>query len=84
MMSFLYCCSVEKLEVISYEDQSQLFLEVFEDGSGKITKAVLNPLVKFKDEIEESFLHSLHQKASRLCFIANSCNFAIDLNPNFK
>ena len=82
MMSFLYCCSVENLEVLKYVDNSELILNVNSDGSGKITKAILNPLVKFATEVEIFDLNLLHKKASKLCFIANSCNFTIEVNPN--
>lgn len=81
MMSFLYCCSLEKIEVISYQDHSELILQVNADGSGKIIEAILRPNVKLKDQSKNFLLENLHQKAGKMCFIANSCNFPITYNP---
>lgn len=80
MMSYLYCCAQNNVEVISYSDESEAFLEVNSDGSGRITKVILNPIVYITDpnQIEEA--NSLHKKANRLCFIANSCNFVVEHN----
>lgn len=78
MMSYLYCCSINDLEIISYQDYSEAFLEVNADGSGKITKVILRPTVTIKEEENVQLAKDLHQKASELCFIANSCNFLIE------
>ena len=80
MMSYLYCCAQNNIEVVSYSDESEAFLEVNSDGSGRITKVILNPIVYITDpnQIEEA--NSLHKKANRLCFIANSCNFVVEHN----
>lgn len=81
MMSYLYCCQKESIEIIEYIDESFAQLEVYEDGSGKIIKATLNPvvLIQNKEDIETAV--ALHNDAKKLCFIANSCNFLIEYNP---
>ena len=81
MMSYLYCCSIEKIEVLSYTDQAQAVLETFADGSGKITKVILNPIIKIANIEHKQRALDLHKKANQLCFIANSCNFEVLHNP---
>ena len=80
MMSYLYCCAQNNIEVVSYSDESEAFLEVNSDGSGRITKVILNPIVYITDPNQIELANSLHKKANRLCFIANSCNFVVEHN----
>ena len=77
MMSYLYVCKQNDIEVVSYTDEAEATLEVLEDGSGRFIEIKLNPKVCIsnKEKIEEAL--SLHKKANQLCFIANSCNFPI-------
>ena len=77
MMSYLYVCKQNDIEVVSYTDKAEATLEVLADGSGRFTVIKLNPKVRItnKDKIVEA--QSLHKKANQLCFIANSCNFPI-------
>ncbi|RYJ51906.1 osmotically inducible protein OsmC [Flavobacterium petrolei] len=77
MMSYLYVCKQNGIDVVSYTDEAEATLEVLEDGSGRFIAIKLNPKVGIsnKEKIEEAI--SLHKKANELCFIANSCNFPI-------
>ena len=77
MMSYLYVCKQNDIEVVSYTDEAEATLEVLEDGSGRFIAIKLNPKVCIsnKEKIAEAL--SLHKKANQLCFIANSCNFPI-------
>lgn len=77
MMSYLYVCSQNGIEVVSYQDNAEADLEVSLNGSGRITAIRLYPKVgiRQKDRMEEAL--DLHKKANELCFIANSCNFPI-------
>jgi organic hydroperoxide reductase OsmC/OhrA len=81
MMSYLYVCAQNGIEVLAYSDDAVATLEVAPDGSGRFTEVVLNPKVIIADSerIEEAL--ALHKKANQLCFIANSCNFPILHNP---
>jgi organic hydroperoxide reductase OsmC/OhrA len=77
MMSYLYVCKQNGIEVLSYTDEAEATLEVLADGSGRFIGIKLNPKVCIsnKEKIAEAL--SLHKKANQLCFIANSCNFPI-------
>ncbi|CAM3588314.1 OsmC family protein [Flavobacterium chungbukense] len=77
MMSYLYICSQNGIEVLEYSDNAEATLEVNPDGSGRFVEARLYPKVKISkiDKIELAL--ELHKKANQLCFIANSCNFPV-------
>jgi organic hydroperoxide reductase OsmC/OhrA len=81
MMSYLYVCAQNGIEVVAYSDNAEATLEVSPDGSGRFTEVRLNPKVKIAnpDQIQEAL--ELHTKANQLCFIANSCNFPVVHNP---
>ncbi|CAD0000766.1 OsmC family protein [Flavobacterium chungangense] len=77
MMSYLYVCSQNGIEVLEYTDNAEATLEVTADGSGRFTEVRLHPKVKIAnaDKMQEAL--DLHIKANQLCFIANSCNFPV-------
>lgn len=78
MMSYLYCCALEKIDVVSYKDNATAILETQSDGSGRIVKVMLHPEVQIADANKIELAKSLHAKANQLCFIANSCNFEVE------
>jgi len=77
MMSYLYVCSQNGIEVLEYSDDAEAILEVVPNGSGRFTEVRLYPKVTIAnpDKIQEAL--DLHTKANQLCFIANSCNFPV-------
>ena len=77
MMSYLYVCSQNEIEVISYSDNAEAILEVNPDGSGRFTEIRLHPKVIIANSDKIELALELHQKANQLCFIANSCNFPV-------
>ncbi|KFF17924.1 OsmC family protein [Flavobacterium hydatis] len=81
MMSYLYVCGQNGIEVLSYSDNAEATLEVDFDGSGRFTEARLNPKVTIANPDKIQLALDLHKKANQLCFIANSCNFPILHNP---
>ena len=82
MMSYLYVCSQNGIDVISYQDDAEATLEVSENGSGHFIEVRLYPkvIIKQPEKITEAL--NLHAKANEFCFIANSCNFKIIHFPN--
>ncbi|PWH82666.1 osmotically inducible protein OsmC [Algibacter marinivivus] len=78
MMSYLYVCAQNNIEVLNYEDNAEAILEVEGSGSGRFKKVTLNPVVTIKDASKKELAKTLHEKANRLCFIANSCNFPVE------
>jgi len=77
MMSYLYVCSQNKIEVLEYSDNAVATLEVSADGSGRFVEVKLYPKVKISNPDKIELAIELHTKANQLCFIANSCNFPV-------
>jgi len=77
MMSYLYVCSQNEIEVLEYSDNAEATLEVNPEGSGRFVEARLYPKVKISNPDQIELALELHQKANQLCFIANSCNFPV-------
>ena len=77
MMSYLYVCSQNGIEVLEYSDNAEATLEVFPDGSGRFVEVRLYPKVKISNSDQIELALDLHFKANQLCFIANSCNFPV-------
>ncbi|MEN8927637.1 MAG: OsmC family protein [Flavobacteriales bacterium] len=81
MMSYLYVCAQNGIEILSYSDNSEGFLEVIGEG-GHFERVELNPVVTIKHQKDLTLAQELHTKANELCFIANSCNFPIHHKAN--
>ncbi|HEU0125790.1 MAG TPA: OsmC family protein, partial [Flavobacterium sp.] len=66
MMSYLYVCAQNGIEVISYKDNAEADLEVSHNGSGRFTEIRLYPkvIIKGKEKIAEAL--NLHKKANEL------------------
>jgi len=77
MMSYLYVCSQNGIEVLEYSDNAEATLEVSPDGSGRFVEVILKPKVKISNPDKIELALELHTKANQLCFIANSCNFPV-------
>ena len=77
MMSYLYVCGQNQIEVLTYSDNSVGYLEVEGSGKGGFTSVELNPIVTNKNEQKLALAKELHAKSNELCFIANSCNLPI-------
>ncbi|OXA76968.1 Organic hydroperoxide reductase OsmC/OhrA [Flavobacterium aquidurense] len=77
MMSYLYVCSQNGIEVLEYSDNAKATLEVAIDGSGRFVEVLLKPKVKILNSDKKELALELHKKANQLCFIANSCNFPV-------
>ena len=77
MMSYLYVCAQNGIEVLEYSDNAEATLEVNPDGSGCFVAVRLYPKVKISNSDKIELALELHKKANQLCFIANSCNFPV-------
>ena len=75
MMSYLYVCAQNNIEVLNYTDSAEGDLEVTSSRSGSFKTVRLKPVVSIKDANQKELALSLHKEANSLCFIANSCNF---------
>ncbi|WP_312335906.1 OsmC family protein [Sphingobacterium sp.] len=81
MMSYLYVCSQNGIQVVSYTDNAVATLVTDIDGSGRFTEVTLYPEVLITDKSQIELALALHTQANKLCFIANSCNFTVLHHP---
>ena len=81
MLTFLAVASKSGFHVNSYEDDAVAILEKNEANQISVTKIILHPEIKFSGEkipdLEK--LKSLHDKAHRNCFIANSIKCQVEI-----
>jgi len=81
MLTFLAVASKSGFIVSSYEDDAVAILEKNENNQIVVTKVVLHPEIKFSGEKvpDTEKLKSLHDKAHKNCFIANSVKCQVEV-----
>ncbi len=84
MLWFLHLCADAGIIVTEYKDKAEGILKEDTDGSGKFTSVTLNPVVTITELSMFEKANELHEKANRMCFIANSCNFPVIHKPSCK
>jgi len=77
MLWYLHLCSENGIIVLDYKDSASGRMMENEDGSGQFAEVVLHPVVTINKEGDVEKANALHEKAHKMCFIANSCNFPI-------
>jgi organic hydroperoxide reductase OsmC/OhrA len=84
MLWYLHFCSDSQIIVVSYQDDAEATMEVAADGNGHFTKAILRPEVTITSAEMIQLAERLHEKAHKFCFIANSVNFPITVEPRIE
>ena len=80
MLSYLALCSRSKINVLTYQDRAHGALRMTPDGGGKFESVTLEPLVTIVGGCDENLAMKLHDKAHKLCFIANSVKIPVHHN----
>jgi len=70
--------------VVEYIDNAVGTMTEDENGSGRFSEVTLNPIVTVTEGSMIDKANELHNEAHKMCFIANSCNFAIKHSPQTK
>lgn len=81
MLWYLHLCAENDVVVHQYLDNAEGTLTLPEDKGGHFAQVVLKPTVAVASPDMFSMAASLHQQAHQKCFIANSCNFPILIEP---
>ena len=82
MLWFLHLACKRKFKVTRYRDEADGVLEKRADGKEAITRVTLRPLVSFDGTAPTPEQHAqLHEKAHERCFIANSVNSEVRIEP---
>lgn len=84
MLWYLHLCATAGITVLAYRDEAEGTMAEDEGGGGRFTGAVLRPLVRLAAGADAGRALALHDEAHRLCFIANSVNFPVALEPKVE
>ena len=81
MLWYLHLCSQAKIVVLAYRDDAVGTMVEDEGGGGRFTHALLRPVATLAAGSDATLGRSLHEDAHRRCFIANSVNFPVAIEP---
>lgn len=81
MLWYLHLCAQAKIVVLAYHDDAVGTMAEDAGGGGRFTHAVLRPVAALAAGGNAALAASLHEEAHRLCFIANSVNFPVAIEP---
>ncbi len=82
MLTFLAIASYQGFTIDSYVDEAVGILDKNESGRMAVTQVTLKPTIQFSGEKvpSDEELNTLHDKAHRECFIANSVTTEVNLD----
>jgi organic hydroperoxide reductase OsmC/OhrA len=83
MLTFLAICARKRLTVDAYEDDAVGFLEKNPSGKIWMARVILRPCAQFAagTAVDEALLADLHHKSHEECFIAQSVNTEVTMEP---
>ncbi|MEI9849629.1 MAG: OsmC family protein [Sphingomonas sp.] len=81
MLFFLDLASRAGLDVVSYVDRATGEMGTRADGAVAMVKATLRPHATFAGEADPEKVAAAHHRAHALCYIANSVNFPVTVEP---
>src|ERR1039457_4561443 len=80
MLSFLALAARARIDVVSYSDDAEAIMPE-DDKPARITKITLRPRITVNGEDEDERVRRCVARAHQTCFIANSLNSEIVINP---
>ncbi|MES2441957.1 MAG: OsmC family protein [Pseudomonadota bacterium] len=81
MLFFLDLASRAGLVVTAYRDRATGEMGKRADGRDAMVRAALHPEVSFAGEADPEKAAEVHHRAHALCYIANSVNFPVSVEP---
>jgi organic hydroperoxide reductase OsmC/OhrA len=78
---YLHLCAVAHVVVLTYEDDAEGELEEGADGGGRFVRVTLRPRIRVAPGADVAKARALHEQAHALCFIANTVNCPVSLEP---
>lgn len=82
MLWYLHVCAEAGVVVEHYVDQAEGVMHTDADGGGHFTEVVLRPRCTYRELVESARIADLHAAAHARCFVANSMNFPVRVEPN--
>ena len=80
MLWYLHLCAEAGVAVVAYEDPAEGTLELSKERGGRMVRATLRPHVRVGEGSLER-ARELHEEAHRRCYLANSVNFPVVVEP---
>jgi len=80
-LTYLHLCAVADIVVTSYCDAAEGVMAQSADGSGKFVSVTLRPRITITRAADLAKARALHHDAHARCFIANSINTPVDVEP---
>ena len=81
MLWYLHLAVGAGLVVTAYEDEAEGHMQLRPDGGGAFVRVVLRPHVTITGDFEAGRAAALHHEAHEKCFVANSVNFPVEVEP---
>jgi len=76
MLWFLDYTRRERIRILSYEDAAEGVMD-----ERRFLRIVLRPAIEFEGEPDPALLSRLHERAHEACYIANSLNCPVEVEP---
>ena len=83
MLSFLHVAAKARIDVVAYEDEATGVMPL-DDEPLRITEITLRPRITVAGDASEERVRKLVQTAHDHCFIANSLNSAMSIEPSVE
>ena len=84
MLWYLHLCSANRITVVDYRDAALGVMQENSDGSGEFVRVTLRPAVKVAAGSDRMKARDLHHEAHRLCFIARSVKFPVEVEAEIE
>lgn len=81
LLSYLHVATRRGLTLVSYRDDAEATLERLAGGRGRMSEAVLRPVVTIAADGDPQVALDAHREAAELCFIAASVAFPVRHEP---
>lgn len=81
MLTYLALCARKGIRVAAYEDAAEATIDRVGPGKIKFVDAILRPRVRIADAGQRAAATALHHDAHQGCFVANSVNFPVRVEP---
>jgi organic hydroperoxide reductase OsmC/OhrA len=81
---YLHLCAVAGIVVVAYIDHAEGVMEETKDGSGHFQRVILRPRVTLAPGSDIAKARELHEAAHAKCFVANSVNFPVQIEPEIS
>jgi organic hydroperoxide reductase OsmC/OhrA len=83
MLWFLHLAAKARIDVVAYEDDALALMP--EDAEPvRITEITLRPRITVSGDASDERIHKLVHRAHDYCFISNSLNSELSIEPTFQ